>query len=410
MERSVTLLATPLVLVLGFITAVAFADDDPPRAANVADPNVNLRAPTNTFPIFSQHTIDHQGAKLGQTSIADMDNDGDLDWVSGQAFHSGKKIWWWEYQGPDRWIKHYVGKGNTDVGGSVHDLNGDGWLDLLSGSTILLSTGKPKSEPFKTFDIGAMPSHDSEFADINGDNKIDAIANSDLRGLYWYEIPNDPTLPWIAHEIADKDRHKIHGGVSPHAVGDIDGDGDQDVVTGEAWYENLTGNGIRWEQHKNIDFGERHKYGLAVRTWIHDMDGDGDNDFVQAEADNPDSRVAWFENDGSGNWTRHLIKKKGDGQDFHSLVLADFDNDGDTDVFSGGGPLSEAATTLCFIWENTAGPNECPTSAHWIEHVIAQKPCHEAVGADVDGDGDVDLCTKPWSRGDEHIYLQNRLK
>jgi hypothetical protein len=27
----------------------------------------------------------------------------------------------------------------------------------------------------------------------------------------------------------------------------------------------------------------------------------------------------------------------------------------------------------------------------------------------VDGDGDIDICTKPWN-GDEHIYLRNMLK
>lgn len=366
--------------------------------------------PKKKFPAFSCHKIDNQGKRLGQTSIADMDNDGDLDWITGQAFHSGSKIWWWEYRSPDNWVQHYVGNGNTDVGGSVYDLNGDGWLDLFSGSKILLSTGRPRTERFKEYEIGATVSHDSEFADINGDGKMDAIANSDKTGLFWYEIPSDPTQPWVSHTIITKDRHEIHGGVSPNAVGDMDGDGDNDVVTGEAWYENRDGRGLQWKQHMNIDFGEHHKYGLAVRTWVHDMDGDGDTDFVQAEADNPDARVAWFENDGKGNWTRHIIKDKGDGQDFHSLVVADFDNDGDMDVFSGGGPLSKSKKPICYIWENTAGRTGCPGNKHWKEHIIMRKPCHEAVGADVDGDGDIDLCSKPWSMGDEHFYLQNRLK
>ena len=37
-------------------------------------------------------------------------------------------------------------------------------------------------------------------------------------------------------------------------------------------------------------------------------------------------------------------------------------------------------------------------------------PCHEAVGGDVDGDGDVDICSKPWSTGNEHFFLENLLK
>lgn len=180
-------------------------------------------------------------------------------------------------------------------------------------------------------------------------------------------------------------------------------------MTGRAWCENLDGKGVRWRIHKTIDFGEEHRYGIAVKTWVIDLDGDGDMDFVQAEADNPDGRVAWFENDGRGHWTRHLIKDQGDKQDFHSLIVADFDGDGDADVFSGGGPLSAPGTHACYIWENAAGPKGRPTADQWIEHVIARKPCHEAVGGDVDGDGDIDICSKPWSTGNEHFFLQNRL-
>ncbi len=362
-----------------------------------------------SFPRFTVHTIGHQGAKLGQTFIVDMDRDGDLDWIAGSANHATSKIWWWEYQGPDRWIQHFVGLGNTDVGGSAYDINQDGWVDLLSGSRLLLNSGNPRSEAFVGIDVETIPSHDTEFADLNGDGKMDAIANSDKAGLFWYEIPRDPTQQWISHTIATIGEHRVHGGVSPKAVGDMDGDGDNDVVTAQAWYENRDGGGTHWLPHRNIDFGESHRYGVAVRTWIQDMDGDGDQDFVQSEADNPDSRVAWFENDGAGNWTRHLIKDAGDGQDFHSLVVADFDNDGDWDVFSGGGAMGLSKNPACYLWENRAGSGGKAVSGQWREHILVRKPCHEAVGADVDRDGDIDLCFKPWSVGVEHIYLQNRL-
>jgi hypothetical protein len=179
------------------------------------------------------------------------------------------------------------------------------------------------------------------------------------------------------------------------------------VVTGEAWYENLDGAALSWKPHKNIDFGERHQYGLAVRTWVVDLDGDSDLDFVQAEADNPDGRVAWFENDGRGNWIRHMIQDEGGHQDFHALAVADFDRDGDLDVFAGGGPLSAPGQHKSSIWENTAGPKGNPTAQRWIEHVVARKPVHEVEAADVDGDGDIDLVAKPWSVGNEHFYLRN---
>jgi hypothetical protein len=322
-----------------------------------------LRAPA--FPEFSYHQIDTIGAQLGQTTLADVDNDGDLDWIADQAHRRGGDIWWWEYRAPDDWVWHPLGQGNTDVGGAAHDVNGDG--------------------------------------------RVDALANWDQAGLYWNEIPDDPRRPWTQHLIAPASEHEIHGGISPRAVGDLDGDGDADVATGQAWYENLDGEGASWRQHKNNDLGERHQYGVAVRTWVGDLDGDADLDIVQAEADNPDGRVAWFENDGRGNWTRHLIKEEGEHQDFHTLAVADFDADGDLDVCSGGGPLSEAGPYKFFIWENTAGPTGTPTSERWVEYLIAREPVHEIEASDVDGDGDIDLAAKPWSVGSEHFYLQNLL-
>jgi hypothetical protein len=359
------------------------------------------------FPSFSYHRIDNIGRQIGQTALADVDRDGDLDWMAGQADRTGADIWWWEYQTPDRWIRHVVGKGFTDVGGAPFDVNGDGWIDFLSGSVLLINSGTPRDRPFTPYQVKTIYSHDTEFADVNGDGRMDAIANSDKAGLFWYEIPKDPTHPWIPHLIVSSNDHEVHGGVSPRAVADIDGDGDPDVVTAQAWYENATGNGLGWRPHRNIDFGERHQYGVAVRTWTGDLDGDGDADVVQAEADNPDGRVAWFENDGKGQWTRHLIKDKGGRQDFHALAVADFDLDGDLDVFSGGGPLSLKGTQTSFIWENLAGPRGRPTPDRWREHVIGKWPVHEVEAADVDADGDIDLAAKPWTEGNEHFYLRN---
>ncbi|MDA1272472.1 MAG: VCBS repeat-containing protein [Verrucomicrobia bacterium] len=186
------------------------------------------------FPSFTVHTIDHWGQNIGQTALADVDRDGDLDWIAGNASHARQntaEICWWEFQGPDKWVRHPIGVGNTDVGGAAFDVNGDGWVDFVAGSKLLLNSREPKAVPFQVFDIGAIHSHDTEFADVNGDGKMDLIANSDKTGLYWYEIPPDPRAVWYAHMIDTIQSHKVHGGVAPKAVGDIDGDGDIDICT-----------------------------------------------------------------------------------------------------------------------------------------------------------------------------------
>ncbi|NNE78363.1 MAG: hypothetical protein HKN31_14975 [Pricia sp.] len=58
-----------------------------------------------------------------------------------------------------------------------------------------------------------------------------------------------------------------------------------------------------------------------------------------------------------------------------------------------------------FIWENKNGDGSL-----WIEHAIGMgKMCHESVAGDVDGNGDIDICTKPWKGDNLHLFLENTL-
>ena len=354
------------------------------------------------FPDFEYHLIAHIGNKMGQSSLMDVDKDGDLDWITG--CNSGT-IWWFEYKAPDEWVRHIIGQDAlTDVGGTAFDVDGDGWIDQVSGGTWYRNTGDPHQQEFVRYLNGVIEkSHDNVAADIDGDGRLDVVAMSDRSALYWYKIPADPTKQWQGHKIGPS----VHGAIDPAGVGDIDGDGDNDVVRTNIWFENADGKGIKWIEHNNIDFGQPEaRYPLMTKSWIVDLDKDGDNDVVQAEGDCISGRVAWQENaDGKGGlWIRHIIAGKA-GQDYHSLAVADFDNDGDQDVFSGGGPLTSKPPHKWFIWENVDGK-----ASEWIQHeMLSGKRCHEAKAADVDGDGDIDICSKPWN-GDEHVYLRNMLK
>ena len=354
------------------------------------------------FPKFEYHQIAKIGNKMGQTSLVDVDRDGDLDWIAGC---SGGTIWWFEYRGPDNWVTHTLGqKVLTEVGGTAFDIDADGWVDQVSGGTWFRNTRKPREQEFVRYSNGVIAkAHDNVAADIDGDDKLDMVAMSDRSGLFWYKIPADPTKKWKGHKIGGA----VHGGIDPAGVADIDGDGDNDVVRSNVWFENVDGKGTKWAEHKNIDFGQpKARFPLMTKTWVVDLDKDGDIDIVQAEGDCVSGRVAWHENkNGRGRaWNRYIIAGKG-GQDFHSVAVADFDNDGDLDVFAGGGPLTSKPPHKWFIWENLDGKGRS-----WKEHtILSGKRCHEAKAADVDGDGDIDICSKPWN-GSEHVYLRNMLK
>lgn len=357
--------------------------------------------PANGTPSFKSHGIAQPGGTMfGQTSLVDIDKDGDLDFVAGAR---DSNVNWYEYVGKDDWKQHTIGgPARTDVGGVAFDVDGDGFIDQVSGSDWYRNTGSPRSAAFTKFATGMPGAHDNVAGDIDSDGKLDVVTLNNS-GMWWYGRGADVTQPWTAHQVAGTENPQVHGGV---AVGDIDGDGDTDVTRVDKWFENADGKGGSFVTHQAFDFGKNGPFGVQTRAAVVDLDGDGDRDLVQTEGDILNGRVAWFENvDGQGkSFNRHVIRDSGHQQDFHSLAVADFDRDGDIDVFSCGGPLTSGERKW-LLWQNVDGKGQTFKETQ----LFAGPECHEAVAADVDGDGDIDVCSKPWDGGDNHVYLENLL-
>jgi hypothetical protein len=153
-------------------------------------------------------------------------------------------------------------------------------------------------------------------------------ASVDDNMVAWYEN-NGATPPgWNERPIArnmDGARHIY--------AGDLDGDGDMDIVAGAersntiAWYENQRGTPTGFAEHvvSNTAAGVH-----AVVTGDADRDGDLDI-FAAMEAG---ARVSWYENDGARqpSFTEHVIATNFSVA--HSIALSDLDNDGDLDAIA----------------------------------------------------------------------------
>ena len=344
---------------------------------------------------FEHHYIDRNlpGARYGQTALVDVDGDRDLDFVTGGA-DPGKHVFWFEYDGADRWTRHVLGADHrSDVGGTSFDVDGDGRVDHVSGGVWYRNPGDPRSKPFErhVFDEKLRSIHDLVAADLDGNGKLDIVTMSDKNNLRWYQVPDDPTQPWRRHDIGPG----VHAGV---ATGDIDGDGDLDVARSNVWFENVDGKGIGWREHA-VPFGNANApYPLATRCVVVDIDRDGDRDLVMTENEIRGGKIAWLENvDGKGREWRVRPLPAGDAAPrgaYHSLAVGDFDDDGDADVFTVEmESIKGARLPRWFIWENVDG-----RGAEFVERVILDNALgsHEAVIADVDRDGDLDICGKLW--------------
>ena len=210
--------------------------------------------------------------------------------------------------------------------------------------------------------------------DVDRDGDVDVIA-----GALWFEAPS-----WKAHELRPVKKFSVHRGYSDSFVDfalDVDRDGWMDVVQfdfpGRAgyWYENPRGKGGAWTRHVV------HPAVASESPQMEDVNGDGRDDllFVDAAA----RQMVWLEaptRAGDTTWTRHAIgpalpAERGRAMP-HGLGFGDVDGDGRRDALS------------IDAWYRA------PASADgaWEEELAdLGMPAAQMYAFDADGDGDRDI-------------------
>jgi hypothetical protein len=74
----------------------------------------------------------------------------------------------------------------------------------------------------------------------------------------------------------------------------------------------------------------------------------------------------------------------------HSLLPEDYDKDGDTDIIVG--QMHTAGNGKIVLLENKLGE-----TSEWVRYNVGKNGMHNAVAADIDRDGDIDVFTANWT-------------
>jgi hypothetical protein len=259
----------------------------------------------------------------------------------------------------------------TDVG-FVADLDGDGLDDLVwsdrGGLALAWSPGF--AVPSAVIDEAAAWALAP--ADLDGDGGLDlVVALADDDAVVWYPNLLDGTFgePLTVGSGVDVVRRP--------AVADLDLDGDLDVVVGTTDGRVVAFANLGAGFDGGTDLAQL--TGLAGDVATGDVDGDGDPDVLATPTD--PARLTWQENLGDGTFDAPVDLALTEATADHVLATADVEGDGDLDLVG-----LEAVQSRLTVYTNDGG------GVFTATQVLDTAPGTAAlVLADLDGDGDPDL-------------------
>ncbi len=358
-----------------------------------------LALPAFSTPIAFEHVVIDKDA-IGHREVGDVDGDGFNDIVAVNY----PRLVWYEYP---NWKKHLVAdiskfddyKTYRSCDMELADIDGDGDLDVVGrigrpqddryGINCWFENPGPGRNPakgeWKRHDIGeSYYAKDLEVADLNGDGKPDVVLRALNAKLHIY-LQDGPSWKERVLNITH------HDGMD---VADMDRDGDPDIVLNGYWMETphdpLAGTWLKhdfdrkWYTQKTGEKGAW--YDNNCKVAVADMNADGCLDIAIDQAEDKGFPVSWYEapaDPKDGKWVEHVI---GQVDKCHSLKVADFDNDGDLDVFAAEMPnMAQEAPHPVMLFVNQGD------SLTWTTQILADSGNYSAQVGDIDNDGDMDI-------------------
>ncbi len=386
----------------------AFADAVTPVAANAADhtPRAKSSVRGSSFEkivLTSRYYCD--GIDAG-----DINRDGHADVVAGP-------FW---YEGPDFATAHefYPAEPlvperspSNSMFSFVHDFSGDGWPDILVLGRVHLHPAywyeNPAGRPGiweQHYAFERVQGESPRLVDFNDDGRPELLCLS--QGQWGWIAPDwdRPRAPWRFHPVSAVGEFKqfYHG----MGAGDLNGDGRLDLVINDGWLlQPSQANSPQWDWHPRQFSSDRG----GAQMYVYDVDGDGDQDVITS-LNAHGWGLGWFEQHRDGGelqFRLHPIMGSREEIDRygvaftqpHALDLGDINGDGLDDIVVGKrmwahGPHGdiEPGGVPVLYWFELVRENG---KVRFVPHLVDDR---SGVGvqvtiADVNGDGANDILT-----------------
>ncbi|MFB6150668.1 MAG: FG-GAP repeat domain-containing protein [Haloarculaceae archaeon] len=319
---------------------------------------------------------------LVSLGAGDLDGDGRAEVVTGGE----DGIFWYRPATYERGV--VAADATTMVGLALEDVDGDGRDEVVA--SVRGDDGAWRIEwfdPGDCLDGGWSRSvvdadcpggpHDVCHGDVDGDGEPELVANAaftETPGVFVYDRPDDPGGEW--------DRYPVSTGLFAEglALGDVDDDGAVEILNGPDLFHRPAEGADAREWDREVVAPSMRAF---CRTALVDVTGNGRLDVVLSESEYPDSRLVWVENRGDDGWRTHELERG--LYDVHTLSA--WREDGEVHVYAAemaeggwGGHYRWGAEQLRYASDDGG--------ASWSRDVLARGAgTHEGVAVDVDGDG-----------------------